>query len=844
MPASRSPRRPVFVLACLLGWTGLAFASPSEQVPVGPRAIARGGAYASLALDASALFWNPAGLARIGHQELAGSYANLFQSEIKDTYAAFILPISRRTAVGADWYRSGFHDSELDFGENRFGVAVSTQFDRRLSVGATARYLTRDTDLDGSTVDHGTGFGMDFGILATPIRGLRIGVTAQDAFDTEIHQAGGTSSIAYPRNVRFGASYDYADRATLAFDVDDRWHAGAEFRALDLLALRAGFEKDRQGTDGATLTAGAGVRYGIFRVDYAYVIPPTLSATSYFGLSLAFNFNPALVRIERIEPDEIFASQSKSYTRVPIARANLVNIGSKMLDARLRVDIPGYTTAPSESSLKLDPGASRPVLLYAALNDRPMRLRENDRLPLRVSVSYNSERLVRTDRMNGSVTMYAPEKIDWGRGVDQAVAFVTSEDPVVEDFARTAIASVTESTARAFPSTAVANAAAIFDAVSTLGVRYVPDPNNPYPKSAGHATFVDQVSYPRHTLARRTGDCDDTTVLIAALLENVGIATKLVDVPKHLFLLFDTDRHERDLVGLEDKMFVRANQGLWIPLETTLLNRGFAEAWQEGADNYAKAARMDSVNLVDVQEAKTRYEANLPQDSAPVIAVDTTSLGRRVAAEGSAISGWREEYITTHFRDVLSPNGANAGARDVLAQTHYFAGRLDEALRLLEPTADAARSPRRLNNRGDVLAASGDLSGALASYAEAAVADPSDAGIWLNRGVVASLAGDSASAENFLGRGLENTELAEACRLLGLRPESGNLREGTARMSRAQLRGLLRAALAAIPRADSLRARAPSPTRPRNARAITGGPRGSAAEPDDVRLHLYWRERE
>jgi hypothetical protein len=346
---------------------------------------------------------------------------------------------------------------------------------------------------------------------------------------------------------------------------------------------------------------------------------------------MAFNFNPALVRIEKIEADEIFASQSKSYTRVPIGRANVVNIGSKMLDARLRVEIPGYSSAPSESSLKLDPGASRPVFLYAALNDRPMRMRENDRLPLRVAVSYTSERLVRTDRLNGSVTMYAPGKIDWGRGVDQAVAFVTTEDPVVENFARTALASVTESEARAFTSTAVANAAAIFDAVSTLGVRYVQDPNNPYPKSAGHATFVDQVSYPRHTLARRTGDCDDTTVLIAALLENVGIATKFVDVPGHLFLLFDTDRHERDLVGLEDRMFVKANQGLWIPLETTFLNRGFAEAWQEGADNYAKAAAMDSVNLVDVQEAKTRYEANLPVENPAIAAVDTTSLRRRLA---------------------------------------------------------------------------------------------------------------------------------------------------------------------------------------------------------------------
>ena len=47
-------------------------ATPSSQVPVGPRAIAMGGAYSAIADDASALFWNPAGLAGQEASSMAG----------------------------------------------------------------------------------------------------------------------------------------------------------------------------------------------------------------------------------------------------------------------------------------------------------------------------------------------------------------------------------------------------------------------------------------------------------------------------------------------------------------------------------------------------------------------------------------------------------------------------------------------------------------------------------------------------------------------------------------------------------------------------------------------------
>src|SRR5512134_3499970 len=94
---ARSRRGTTFwlLLAVMLGLADQAWAQTSEQVPIGPRAIAMGSAYTSLAQDASALFWNPAGLAGIEHQEIAASYADLYQSGVRDNVAAFVLPFSR-----------------------------------------------------------------------------------------------------------------------------------------------------------------------------------------------------------------------------------------------------------------------------------------------------------------------------------------------------------------------------------------------------------------------------------------------------------------------------------------------------------------------------------------------------------------------------------------------------------------------------------------------------------------------------------------------------------------------------------------------------------------------------
>jgi hypothetical protein len=174
------------IVAAVLGVLGTAPAAAQESVDntafggssaeflllgAGPRGAALGGAYAALANDVEALYWNPAGVALMERPGVSlASYTYL--ADTRYSWGGLAFPMSGgQRAIGLQIGTFGFSDQPIYTLENpdgdgsTYGVAqtfvgltYSQNFSDRFSAGMTGKYIS---DQLGST--SGTGFAVDFG---------------------------------------------------------------------------------------------------------------------------------------------------------------------------------------------------------------------------------------------------------------------------------------------------------------------------------------------------------------------------------------------------------------------------------------------------------------------------------------------------------------------------------------------------------------------------------------------------------------------------------------------------------------------------------------------------------
>lgn len=289
---------------------------------VGARAIGLGGAFSAMADDGTAFYWNPAGLARLSRPEVTMMYSSLFG--LSDALAnhhvlAYAHPL-RGIHFSAGWIRLGVDDipryPELVYGNDPKtrtrrandvllqgdGVPEGVFTDREdavylsfskmntievdmgwqyfafpiyLPVGVSFKFLNYsmgEASGRGVGIDIGTMllFGVDELLDNAALGKASFGLMVQDVANTAIIWKSKYQDTIRT-NVKFGAAYDqpipaFNSRATLLWEIESKYkgthHVGLEYTYAERLAMRIGYDEAR-------VSAGAGITFWRFRMDYA-----------------------------------------------------------------------------------------------------------------------------------------------------------------------------------------------------------------------------------------------------------------------------------------------------------------------------------------------------------------------------------------------------------------------------------------------------------------------------------------------------------------------------------------------------------------------------------------------
>src|SRR5437867_3630394 len=94
----------LLALVCATPASATKYAAEFLKIPVGPRAIGLGGAFTAIADDATASYWNPAGMVYLPYREVTFQHQERFGSLLNHDYMSVVWPLgtkgSHHSALG------------------------------------------------------------------------------------------------------------------------------------------------------------------------------------------------------------------------------------------------------------------------------------------------------------------------------------------------------------------------------------------------------------------------------------------------------------------------------------------------------------------------------------------------------------------------------------------------------------------------------------------------------------------------------------------------------------------------------------------------------------------------
>lgn len=282
----------------------------------GARAMGLGRAFTAMADDPTAVFWNPAGLEFVYQQSISFFHSTLPEGASYD-FLGYAFPTLNLGTFGIgigrigisdvpyrdiNGFSEGYPNFSWDEYQGFFSYAKKLPWD--ITSGLTVRLVRRgfsNIHNEGDLIDYGVG--MDLGLMYRPefftnalLKDWSIGLNVRNLFAPQVKE--GTQVDEMPLTLRLGImrklffmgggnnvnlllDLDYSQNRDMLFNV------GMEYRFRELGMLRAGL-------DGNAITFGAGMKYSVFQVDYAFgnsYYSEVLPAVHRVSLSINFGLN-------------------------------------------------------------------------------------------------------------------------------------------------------------------------------------------------------------------------------------------------------------------------------------------------------------------------------------------------------------------------------------------------------------------------------------------------------------------------------------------------------------------------------------------------------------------------
>ncbi|RKX73282.1 MAG: hypothetical protein DRP87_19185 [Spirochaetes bacterium] len=334
------------------------------------------------------------------------------------------------------------------------------------------------------------------------------------------------------------------------------------------------------------------------------------------------------VEIRDIEFESIFPIFFKYYDEHPVGRAKLYNFeDDPVTDVKVELFVKQYMDTPKEciAISEIEGGGSRAIELYALFTDEVLKITEGTKVAAEITATYKLNGESNTYRISETIRIYNRNALTWDDN-RKVSAFVTAKDPEVLSFSKILAAWTRGVGSRAIDKN-LRLAMAVHNALKLSGITYVVDPTTPFKDYFKEKFAVDFLQFPRQTLEYQAGDCDDLSILYAALLEAVGIETAFITTPGHIFIAFTLDMapdKARYSFLYPDELIFR-DEKAWVPLEITKVQESFIDVWVTGAKEWREGVRAEQAEFYPTHEAWAVYEPvgfpegkgeiNIPQQS-------------------------------------------------------------------------------------------------------------------------------------------------------------------------------------------------------------------------------------